>query len=180
MWASWRLQSPAIRLFDHRVYPDYYQRKSRAPHHWPFVREIHDRRIPLIKGKWCGNRFHVMTSSWKWKICPNHWPFVKGIHRSPPLKTVVCHTVNVVTSGTTSCQKDKLWCCQWRQSCHLLVVLFPFMLPWRRGWTNSRVVTLEGLAFMWRHFQFMNDTYARIQTCIAYAVYNAAYHDDVI
>ena len=34
------------------------------PHHWPFVREsTGDRWIPLTKGQWCGERFHVMTSS---------------------------------------------------------------------------------------------------------------------
>ena len=60
-------------------------------HHWLFVRgTTGDRWIPLTKGRWCGKRFHVMTSSgtdfsnvygtgpWRvmffsWSV-PNHYP----------------------------------------------------------------------------------------------------------
>ena len=31
-----------------------------SPHHWPFVRGIHQ-WIPHTKGQWCGKCFHIMT-----------------------------------------------------------------------------------------------------------------------
>ena len=36
----------------------------KAPNHWLFVKKFHwSAVVPLTKGKWCGKRFHVRTSS---------------------------------------------------------------------------------------------------------------------
>ena len=65
-------QITSLRIVYSTVYSDADQRNIKAPPHWPMCGEVTgDRWIPRTNGHWRGKCFHLMTSSWLFRVYVN-------------------------------------------------------------------------------------------------------------
>ena len=67
IWAQWRLESPASRIFTQPFIQAQIKENIKPPRHWSLWGEFTGHRwIPRTKGQWRGKCFHLMTSPYSW------------------------------------------------------------------------------------------------------------------